>query len=176
MAEDAFIQFKNSKGTAVVGESTDDKHKTWSDILSWSTSGSHAQTLGSASGGAGAGKVSLGDFSFSKYLDSATDDLLQNMYAGEHFAEVNVECRIAGGVDAANTPQKPYLYINMKEVFVTGYSVGWGGDRPTESWSLTCGKFGFSYKPQDEKGAVGNVQPIGWDQTVNKPWAPPKPA
>jgi type VI secretion system secreted protein Hcp len=175
MAEDSFIQFKNSKGTAVEGESTDDKHPKWSEVLSWSTSASHSHTLGSASGGAGGGKVSLGDFSFSKYLDSATDDLLQNMYAGEHFASAVVECRHAGGVQGTDTPQLPFLIINMEEVFVTGYSISWGGDLPMESWSLAYGKFGLTYKPQSTTGTEPSQQPTGWDQTINKPWSPPKP-
>ncbi len=171
MANDVFIQFKDSKGTAVAGESTDDKFKdNWSDVLSWGVSSIQEQTLGSATGGAGTGKVRLGDFQFSKYWDKASPPLLKQLYTGEHFKSVQVVIRQAGGGD---TPQKPYLVIDMGEVFVTAQSISGGGDRPAESWTLTYGQIGYTYKPQKTDGTEDGAVVAGWDQITNKTWSPP---
>jgi type VI secretion system Hcp family effector len=175
MAVDSFILFKNSKGTAIVGESTDSTHSTWSEVTSWAVGASQPQTLSSAAGGAGGGKVSLSDFSFNKYLDSATDDLLQAMYNGEHLKSVQIDVRQAGGEAGTNTPQLIFLTINMAEVLITSYSIGWGADKPVESWSLTYGQFGLNYKSQTTTGTANGAQPVGWDQIKNTPWAPPAP-
>jgi type VI secretion system secreted protein Hcp len=176
MAADSFIQFSNSKGTAVVGESTDDKHAQWSEVLSWACSAMQPQTLSSASTGAAGGKVSFSDLSFTKYLDSATDDLLQAMYAGEHFKSVQLEVRQAGGEADSNTPQLAFLVVNMEEVFITNYSISWGAERPVENWALAFARFGLNYKSQTSTGDEAGAQPVGWDQTTNKPWSPPKPS
>jgi type VI secretion system secreted protein Hcp len=178
MAVDSFILFKNSKGTAIAGETTDDKHQQpspWSEVLAWSTAANQPHTLSSATGGAGGGKVALGDFSFTKYLDSATDDLLQAMYNGEHLQSVQLEVRQAGGEAGTNTPQLAFLIINMAEVFITNYSISWGSERPVESWSLAYGQFGLNYKAQKTTGDESGAQPVGWDQITNKPWSPPAP-
>ncbi len=175
MAVNCYILFKNHAGTAIAGESTDDKHPAWSEVLAWSTGAMQSTTLSSASGGAGGGKVSLQDFSFSKYLDSATDDLLQAMYNGEHLQSVQFEARQAGGESGTNTPQLTFLVINMAEVFITSYSIAGSSDRPMESWSLTYGQFGLNYKAQKVTGDEAGAQPVGWDQITNKPWSPPAP-
>ena len=171
MATDAFIQFKDSKGTALAGESTDDKFKdNWSDVLSWSVGASQMQTLGSGTGGAGTGKVTLHDFQFVKIWDKASPPLLKQLYTGEHFKSVQVVVREAGGGD---DPQKPYLVIDMAEVFVSAQSISGGGDRPTESWTLTCGSIGYTYKPQKTDGTSDGAVVAGWDQITNKTWSPP---
>jgi type VI secretion system secreted protein Hcp len=163
MAADNFIQFKTPD---VTGESTDDKHPKWSEVMSWSF-GSNHPVFGdpSAGTGQGMGKVDFTDFNFSKALDAATDDLLANMWAGQHFDTVTFEARRAG----ATGDKYVYLQVIMNEAIVTNYSIGGGGDgTPTESWAMKFGKINVTYYPQKDDGTQDAKQPAGWDLTTNK--------
>ena len=173
MATDVFITFKDSKDQAVKGESLDDKFKGdsgWSEVLSWSCGATQSTTLASQSTGAGGGKVALHDFSFSKMYDVATNELLKNMFAGEHYKKASVVMREAGGGDE---PQKPYLCIAMENVFVTNYSIAGSTDRPIESWTIAYGKISYHYAKQKDDGSKDGFTAVGWDQFINKPWTSP---
>jgi type VI secretion system secreted protein Hcp len=163
MASDNFIQFKTPD---LNGESTDDKHAKWSEVLAWSFGSSHP-AWGNPSGGTGQamGKVDFTDFNFSKAMDAATDDLLKNMWAGQHFDTATFEARRAGATGDKYT----YLQVIMNEVLITNYSVGGGGDgTPIESWSMKFGKIQYNYWQQKDAGTQDGVQPAGWDLTTNK--------
>jgi type VI secretion system secreted protein Hcp len=162
MASDNFIQFKTPD---VSGESTDDTHKQWSEVLAWSFGSSHP-TWGDPSGGTGQGmgKVDFSDFQLTKALDAATDDLLKSMWAGQHFATVTFEARRAGATGAKYI----YLQVIMNEVMVTSYQIGGGGDgTPTESWAMTFAKITVTYYPQKDDGTQDAKQPASWDRTTN---------
>jgi type VI secretion system secreted protein Hcp len=162
MAADNFIQFKD-----VNGESRDDTHKQWSEVMSWSFGSNHPVWGDPSAGtGQGMGRVDFTDFSFSKALDAATDDLLKAMWAGTHFATVKFEARRAGAKGAKYT----YLAVELNEAIVTNYSVGGGGDgTPTENWSIKFGKIKVTYFPQKDDGSQDAQQPADWDLTKNTP-------
>src|SRR6516225_8190153 len=61
MPFDAFLKIETPN---ITGESTDSKHKGEIEIYSFSLGASNPTTIGSATGGAGAGKVSLSSFNF----------------------------------------------------------------------------------------------------------------
>jgi len=165
MAYDAFMWLKGGSPEAK-GETTDatfSKNNAF-EIHSFSWGASNPVNIGSASGGAGAGKVSISSFNIMKKTDSASPALFLNCCKGQHFTEAHVVLRKAGG-DALE-----YLNYDFTEVFVE--SIQWSGssggdDTPTESVSFAFGKVDLKYTPQKGKGEKGTAIPATWDIRAN---------
>jgi type VI secretion system secreted protein Hcp len=165
MAFDAFMWLKGGAPEAK-GESTDttfSKNNAF-EIYSFSWGASNPVSIGSSSGGAGAGKVSISSFNIMKKTDSASPALFLNCCKGQHFTEGHVVLRKAGG-DALE-----YLTYDFTEVFVE--SIQWSGssggdDTPTESVSFAFGKVDLKYTPQKGKGEKGTAIPATWDLRAN---------
>ncbi len=100
-------------------------------------------------GGAGSGKVSVQDLSFTKYIDKSSTNLQMACCTGKHYPEAKLTIRKAG-----DTPLE-YLSITMKEVLVTSVSTGGSGgeDRLTENVTLNFASFITEYKPQKADGS-----------------------
>ena len=146
----------------VKGESLDKVHTKEIDVLAWSWGMSNSGTA-HVGGGAGAGKVSVQDLSFSKYVDSSSPNLMLNCCNGKHFKDALLTVRKAGG-----NPVE-YVRIKIEEVLIAGVSTGGSGgeDRLIESVILNFGKVSVDYTPQDAKGAAGTAIPFGWDIAAN---------
>src|SRR5438552_1560754 len=81
-AVDAFLRFTDPAGgaAACVGESKDEQFPGkdgWFGISSFDNGILNATTIGSATGGAGAGKATFQDFHFTKHPDSASPALFK---------------------------------------------------------------------------------------------------
>lgn len=157
MAVDMFIKIGDIKG-----ESEDHKHAKEIDVLSWSWGMSNSGTS-HMGGGAGAGKVSVQDLSFVKYIDSSSPPLMLASCNGKHYPEATLVVRKAG-----ENPVE-YLTIKMTNVLVSSVSTGGSGgeDRLTENVSLNFSKVNVDYVPQNEKGGKGTAIPMGWDIAKN---------
>jgi type VI secretion system secreted protein Hcp len=114
-----------------------------------------------AVGGGGAGKVSMQDFSFTKYVDKASPKLFEALATGKHLKEVKLTLR--------GSSQVEYLTITLTDVLVSSYSTGGSSseDRPTESVSLNFAKIKMSYVEQDASGRAGAATEFGWDLKAN---------
>jgi type VI secretion system secreted protein Hcp len=161
MAYDAFLKFETP---GVDGESTDDKHKGEIEIASFSFGVTHAQTVGSATGGAGGGRAQMQDIHFTKDVDKSSAVLFQHCAVGTHFDKATLSVRKAGG------SQMEYLKYVMQTVFVTSYQVGTshGQETATEQFSLAVGKVSYDYTPQKPDGSPGASVHGGWDALANK--------
>ena len=159
MAYDAFLKLDGMDG-----ESTDDKYKGYVEVASFSMGITHLTTVGSATGGAGSGRASLGELQISKTVDKSSAVLFQKCATGEHFPKGKLVVRKAGGT------QMEYLVYAMEIVFVTSvhFSSASGEENANESVSLAFGKVGFDYTPQLATGAPGAAIHGGWDQIGNK--------
>jgi len=157
MAVDMFIKIGD-----IEGESVDSKHKKEIDVLAWSWGLSQSGTTHTGGGG-GAGKVSVQDLSFTKWVDSASHNLVASCCDGTHYDEAKLTVRKAGK-DALE-----YLKITMTEVIVTSISTGGSGgeDRLTENVTLNFAKVKMEYTPQDEKGAPGATKTATWNIAEN---------
>src|SRR5262245_26545327 len=157
MAMDMFLKIGSLKG-----ESKDKTHKDEFDVLAWSWGMSNS---GSAQqgGGQGAGKVNVQDFSFTKYIDKGTPDLMLAACNGKHIDKAVLTVRKAG-----ENPLE-YLLITMENLIVTSVSTGGSGgeDRLTENVTLNFAKVKVAYKEQTDKGGVGDKPEMGWDVTQN---------
>lgn len=138
MAVDMFLKIDNIKG-----ESTDDRHKDWIEVESFSW-GATQSARHHGGGGAGAGKVSMQDFHFVQRVNSASPVLMEAACKGEHFSNATLSVRKAGG------KQEDYLVIKLSDVLVSGFqSGGSSGDLPMEQISLNFSKVSLQYSDQN---------------------------
>jgi len=162
MPFDAFLKIETPN---VAGESTDSKHKGEIEIYSFSLGASNPTTIGSATGGAGAGKVSLSSFNFMKKTDAASPKMFQMCCDGKHFPKASLVLNKAGGDKSLS-----YLKYDFTEVFVE--SIQWSGasggdDTPAESVSLAYGSVNVTYTPQKADGSPGSPVIAGWNLKTN---------
>jgi type VI secretion system secreted protein Hcp len=159
MALDFFLQI-----TGIPGESRDDKHKDWIDVLAWSWGETHPAAPHTGSG-AGAGKVAFQDFSFTMSVSKASPALFLACASGQHFKEAKLVARKAG------KGQQEFLTWTFSDLLVSGYQTGGseGGDIvPTDQISLNFAKVKVEYRAQKADGSLDAAVSAGWDVKSNK--------
>ena len=162
MAFDAFLKISD-----IPGESTDDKHKDWIEIVSYNQAVNQpVASSPSGAGGASAERVNFGAFSISKLVDKASPKLFEAACTGKHIKEITLEvCR-------AGDDKQKYLEIRIEQALVTNYVQDGGSDFPFETISFYPGKFKIVYSQQKRSDGIpgGNIV-AGWDLTTNKTFA-----
>nr|WP_321455755.1 type VI secretion system tube protein Hcp [uncultured Cohaesibacter sp.] len=160
MSVDIFL-----KVDGIDGSSMDDKHKNEIDVLSWGWGATQSGTTHMGPG-AGSGKVSVSDMTFTKYVDKATHNLIKCCMSGKHIANAKLVVRKAGG----DTPVE-FLKIEMKEIIVSSYNTGGasdGLDRVEEHVTFNFREVKVEYTEQTADGAAGASSSAGWDIAANK--------
>lgn len=163
MAFDAFLKIDG-----IDGESTDDKHKNWIEILSFSWGLTQPATGSGSSGGARSSeRVTASDFSIVKTIDKTTPKLMEKVCNGEHIKEIKLElCRNTGA-------KEKYAEYVMKDVLISSWRPGGsaqGGETlPLEEVTFNPGEMKLTYVITDQKTgkAGGNVQ-AGYSFVENK--------
>jgi type VI secretion system secreted protein Hcp len=158
VASDIFAKIGDIKG-----ESLDSKHKDEVEILSWSWGLTNAGPI-RAGTGAGAGKATFHDFSFTHHIDKASPVLLRACATGEHIKEATITVRKAG------KGQQEFLIIKMNDVIITSVSPSGAGDAATtaEHVSLQFAKVHLEYKPQKRDGSLDAGIHFKYDIKRNK--------
>jgi type VI secretion system secreted protein Hcp len=162
MPFDAFLKI-----ATIPGESTDDKHKEWIEILSYHWSASQAPGGAASMTGAHSGqRVDIGDFSIVKPLDKASPKLFMSCCTGEHISDVTLELCKAGG------DKQKYMTYKFSSVLVSSVRPGGnaqGSDAlPLEEISFRFSKCQLEYIPIDKMGKPQGQVPAGWDLALNK--------
>ena len=157
MALDFFLQI-----TGIPGESRDDKHKDWIDVLAWSWGETHP-TAPHTGSGAGAGKVAFQDFSFTMSVSKASPALFLACASGQHLKEAKLVSRKAG------KGQHEFLTWTFSDLLVSSYQTGGsdGEDTLHDSVSLNFSKAVVSYKAQKADGSLDAPITVGWDAKKN---------
>lgn len=150
MASNMYLKFETP---AIDGSSTAAEHVKEIEILSWSHG--FSQPTSPSRSAAGAGTVEQANHShltFTKYLDTATSDLLKYCWSGKHIGKATLTCfRSSGAQD--NKPVQ-YLKVVMERVVIANYGVSGGsGDIPIENLALNYGTVQYTYV--DQKHADG---------------------
>ena len=157
---DAFLKLDGIKG-----ESADADHKGEIDIVSFSWGATNPSFIGSATGGAGAGKVQFQQICFVKKADASTPLLVQACAAGQHCKDGILTVRKAGGT------QLEFLKLALKLVFVTDFQQEGnpkGDDIPLERVTVTVGSIVVQYQQQGADGkALGGPLLASWTQVKN---------
>ena len=120
MAVDAFIWFKNASGGGLTpeGETTDaffSKEKAFG-INDFTFGVENATTIGSATGGAGAGKVKFNEFTIRRTTDQSSPVLFKNCCVGAHYESVII---------AMFSEKRTLKRGRVAESTHYGYSEGW---------------------------------------------------
>jgi type VI secretion system secreted protein Hcp len=162
MAFDGFVKIDG-----IPGESTDDKHKDWIEILSYSQS--HNQPTSATDSSAGGGtteRANFDDLKVVKHTDKATAKIAEFCASGKHVANVVVELCRAGG------DKQKYLEIKMEDVVISSFQTGGHGEAdllPTETVEFNFAKIKWTYTQQKRTDGTGGGNVTGgWDLTANK--------
>lgn len=190
----AFDAFLNVDG--VPGESTDDKHKGWIEILSFSHGSIQpsSATVSSAGGGT-TERVTLEDLMVTKHIDKASAKLHELCCSGKHIATVTLQLCRAGG------DKVQYMEVKLEQVVISGVHAkgnsgmgGTGGTSggtssggtssstkgaitgnaaldafPHEEITFNYGKIKWTYTQQKRPDGTGGGNVTGgWDATANK--------
>jgi type VI secretion system secreted protein Hcp len=142
VASDIFAKIGDIKG-----ESLDDKHKDEIEVLSWSWGMTNASKLTTGSG-AGAGKASFHDLSFTHKIDKASPVLMKGCATGQHIKEATITRRKAG------KDQHEFLIIKMSDVLITAVADADSEGSNLENVSLAFAKVDLEYRPQKADGSL----------------------
>lgn len=151
----------------IKGESLDDKHKGEIDLMSFKFGVRQPGGSAAVGAGGGVGKAQFSEFEFTKRIDSASAKLMLACASGQHFPEVTLTCRRAGGTQA------DFMKVKLENVIVSGYE-SLGGDTnlkdtlPIDTFHLNFAKIHFDYTAQNSDGTAGPHTMTGWDGHGNK--------
>lgn len=162
MAFDAFLEIAE-----IPGESTDDAHADWIEILSFSHGLSQRSSGSRSSGGGAAGERCDHDpFVVVKSLDKASAKLNLACCNGQDVGDVTLElCR-------ASKDKQPYMKYVMEGVIVSSVRPGGSSSGaeaiPVEEVAFNYGKITWTYTETDHKtgAAKGDVE-TNWDLNNN---------
>jgi len=161
MAFDAFMKI-----STVPGESTDQNHKDWIELLSYSWGVHQPKSVVSSAGSLAAERADFHDISITKVIDKASPKLAMACASGEHFNEVKIEICRAGG------DQQKYMEYKLTDVITTSYRPGGhkaGETLPVEEVAFSYGKIEINYTETDKATGKGKGQvAAGWDLKTNK--------
>jgi type VI secretion system secreted protein Hcp len=170
MAVDVFLSLVH-KGKPVLGETQDSAFaETAFELLDFSFGAENPTTIGSASGGAGAGKANFSEFTIKRRVDNASAVLFQNLAQGVHYEKGVLSVRKAGGGQASG---KVFLTFNFGTVFTT--KIEWSGpgdEGPKENITFVYGTLVVKYQPQQADRNLGPATVGSWNQITNSQIVP----
>lgn len=159
MAVDMFMKIDG-----VDGESSDDAHDKWIEILSYSHGVSQPVSGASATGGRTGGRADFQDLVVMKTIDNATCDLNIKCAKGEHIPMIELELCLATG------DKHCFMKYVLEDCIVTSISPGGSQSdeiKPTEQVSFAYGKIKWEYTPIDHTGAPGSSTDRTWSLEKN---------
>jgi type VI secretion system secreted protein Hcp len=164
MAFDSFLKIDG-----IPGESTDDGHKDWIELVSFSHN-MEQPVSGTASsvGGATSERINHGFFDVVHLYDKASPKIADACCTGRHIKEITIDvCRAGDG-------KQKYAQIKLEQAVICKVSLIGGSleDFPSEALSFSYGKITWKYFQQDRASGkeIGQVA-AGWDLTTNKTYA-----
>ena len=145
----------------ITGESQVAGHVGEIQLSAYNFSGSNASSVAAGTGGSGVGKVSLGTINVTKQTDSASVKLFLNLCKGTHIATGLLSAIKSGGGG------KPYLTLQLTEVFITSFQLDSSSETPVERLSLSFRSIQVSYFAQNPDGTMVAKGVGGWDVARN---------
>ena len=136
----------------------------WLELSGFSMSLSNPTTIGSATGGAGAGKVSLDEAKLELGMSNEIVQLLANLTEGHAIKFLEVEAYSPGGKGAQLVDE---YYFDTTQV--TSLQT----DGTANTLGIDAVKFSHGHVDYSETGAIDSTSAQGWDFAANKSWIAP---
>jgi type VI secretion system secreted protein Hcp len=159
MAVDMFMKIDG-----VDGESSDDAHDKWIEILSYSHGVKQPVSGASATGGRTGGRADFKDLEVEKTIDNSTCDLNIKCAKGEHIPKIELELCLATG------DKHCFMKYELEDCIVTSITPGGSKTdeiKPTEKVTFAYGKIKWEYTPIDHAGAPGSSTDRTWSLEKN---------
>lgn len=159
MAFDAFIQLDGIKG-----ESSDDKHKDWIEILDYTFGVSQTQSsTASSAGNLGTARVEVHNITFDHHLDISSPKLFEYCCTAQPISKITINLNRASGDKAK------YMEYKLSDAIVTSVTrnAGSNTDIPVETVSLAFGKVEMTYSKIGMDGKAAGNASAGWDLKKN---------
>ena len=154
-----FIKFDG-----IDGESKDNAHRDWIDLLSFQFGISRPSSVTRVSSMYNSYYVTTNDISIVKYVDKSSPKLLDALTSGTMIGMVQLDFTRVGAGGGSVT----YLVYELQDVQITSYHVSMssGDPLPVEEISFNYGKITVTYTEIDEMGqAEGDVE---WSYIVTR--------
>lgn len=131
-------------------------------------------SIGSQSSGAGAGKVTFNPFTITRKTDRVSPLLYMMCCAGQHFSQVSLCLRRAGGGVTATSGSvtSGTTFLRFDFALVAVKTISWSGsdgdEAPKEEVALEYGALKVTYQQQDVTGgAKGGLVSQAWNRVYN---------
>jgi type VI secretion system secreted protein Hcp len=199
MAFDSYMQFIPAQGQALAGESQvqlDLSNDTLAkanpslsqgyifEIDDFSFDIEQVLNIGSQSSGAGAGKVTFNPYQVTRKTDRASPVFFMMCCAGQHFSQVSLCLRRAGGAagtqgggssttgQSGATMSSGQTFLRFDFALVAVKTISWSGsdgdESPKEEVTFEYGALKVQYQQQDVGGgAKGGVIAGQWNRVYN---------
>jgi len=151
-----YLQIEGIKGNV-----TAKGHEDWIDITSmqWGVGRAISSTVGT-SADREASKPSISEVSITKIMDESSPMIFTEACIGKgKLVKIDL-CTV--GTDQINT----YMSYELDDCMIAGYSVSTGGDRPSESITLSFTKMTMKFTPYDKSGKPASPLPAGYDMAT----------
>lgn len=145
------------------GKATAAGHEKWMvvDSLQWGVGRAISSAVGSSKDRE-ASKPSISEVSVTKMMDESSPRIFTEACIGKG-KKVTIDlCTV--GTDKIET----YMSYELEDTMISGYSVSSGGDRPSESISLSFTKIVMKFIPHDDNGKPTSPIPAGYDMMTGK--------
>ncbi|OYX13307.1 MAG: hypothetical protein B7Z15_07720 [Rhizobiales bacterium 32-66-8] len=147
----------------IPGEATQQDHTKWIDVLSLSWGvGRGISTVSGSTNNREASEPSVSEVSIVKMFDSSSPKLFTEACTGNAGKTVKIDLTTTG------SPGVTYCTYTLTNALISSYSVSTGGDRPTESVSISFTKLEFKFTPYDDKNKAGTPVTVSYDMATTK--------
>lgn len=144
----------------IQGESTDEKHAGWIEVLDYDFSIAQKVSPTASSAGGGAEQADFSEFTITKLLDKSSPLLTLACVEGRHIDSIVMELWRTGNVK--------YMTYQLSDCLISAVSVWRDGEFPEEEIAINVARFELIYTQQSRNGghASGHVAG-GWDRVRN---------
>ena len=145
------------------GKVTAQGHEKWIDVgsVQWGVGRAISSSVGTAKDRE-ASKPSISEVSVTKLMDESSPLIFTEACVGKA-KKVQIHL-CTTGTEKLDT----YMEYVLEDCMISGYSVSSGGDRPSESISLSFTKMEMKFIPYDDAGKPGSPIPAGYDMALGK--------
>lgn len=148
-----YMQFDDISGAATV-----EGHEEWIpiDSIQWGVGRAISSAVGT-SADRESSKPSISEISVTKMMDQSSPLLFTEACVGKG-TTVTIHLCVTGS-DSIDT----YMEYELENCMISGYSVSSGGDRPSESLSLSFTQMIMTFTPYDKEGNPESPIPSGYN-------------